>query len=338
MKKAKHYIGFDIANATFVACISKKLEVQTNQEFSNDPEGFYRLLEVFHKHKVSPQSTILRMESTGVYGEHLCYFLYARGYHLCVEAPLKVQRAFSKEDKTDFIDGQQIAEYAYRYEDKLQFWTPNDPRVEKIRVLLSTREHLVNDVNAHASMLHAFSKKVVQNQTTEELLRTNIQQFKKQIKMIEKEIDQIFRQDPSLNQRISNLKKIPGVGLLLLANLFVFTKGLPTQMLYSKIAANLGIVPRKHESGSSVYHKPTSRQQGHRRIRKLLHLAAMSMKTHVPIYQKYYAQKEAQGKEPSVILNNISNKLLRVICAVNRSESGYIKNYQPIHPDFAANK
>lgn len=274
MRRPKHNIGIDIGSETHAVSIYKKSDHQATLEIQNNPEGFSHLLEWFDQQGVEITQSIICVEATGVYGEALCYFLYAHGYKVAIEAPHKVKRAFDKEDKTNIDDAQQIAEYAYRYFDKLKLWEPNDPRVEEIRILLSTRERLTKDQAAYPNMLHAFGRKTVQNKTSEKMLKKNIAHFKKQIKAIEQEIDEIFKQDPGLAQRVSHLDNIPAVGLLLISNLFVFTNGLPLHLSSTHLAANLGIAPRLYQSGTSVYRKPRSRQQGHKRIRKLLRLAA----------------------------------------------------------------
>ena len=67
-------------------------------------------------------------------------------------------------------------------------------------------------------------------------------------------------------------------------------------------------------------------------MRRLLYLAAMSMRTHRPPFQRYFARKVAQGKPKQLVLNNIANKLLKIMCAVLRNQTPYIPGYRSIHP------
>jgi transposase len=128
------------------------------------------------------------------------------------------------------------------------------------------------------------------------------------------------------------LKTIPGVAMLLAANLLVVTHGFTQELYYKRLAAYIGICPYKHESGKSVYKKPRSARYGPARLRKLLRLAARSLKTHKKPYQYYFLQKSAQGKESALILNNISNKLLKIMCAIIKSQKPYQENYKSINP------
>ncbi len=71
-----------------------------------------------------PETTILCMEATGVYGEALAYHLAER-YSVAIEPPLKVKSAFpTSGPETDAVNSEHIAEYACRYQDELTLWQP----------------------------------------------------------------------------------------------------------------------------------------------------------------------------------------------------------------------
>jgi hypothetical protein len=98
------------------------------------------------------------------------------------------------------------------------------------------------------------------------------------------------------------------------------------------LASFIGICPLRHESGSSVFSPPTSRHYGPSVLRKLLYLAACSVRTHKPPFRLYFFRKVAQGKHKKLVLNNIQNKILKLACAVVRSQKPYIPNYVAVNP------
>ena len=98
------------------------------------------------------------------------------------------------------------------------------------------------------------------------------------------------------------------------------------------VAAYLGISPFQHTSGTSVKRRPTSRHFGPATARKLLHLAARSRRTHHPDSRRYFERKVAAGKPTAVVLNNLANRLVRVICAVLRSRQPYLPDYLSTSP------
>jgi len=69
-------------------------------------------------------------------------------------------------------------------------------------------------------------------------------------------------------------------------------------------------------------------------MRRLLYLASMSVRTHHPDFNHYFLRKAAQGKPKKVILNNIANKLLKIMFAVIRSQTPYIPGYRSVNPIF----
>jgi len=43
-------------------------------------------------------------------------------------------------------------------------------------------------------------------------------------------------------------------------------------------------------------------------------------------------RKVAEGKPKRMVLNNISNKLLKVVCALVKTGTHYIPNYKSVNP------
>ncbi len=85
----------------------------------------------------------------------------------------------------------------------------------------------------------------------------------------------------------------------------------------------------RHRSRPSA---PTSRHYGPPTLRKLLYLAACSVRTHKKQFQQYFFRKLAEGKHKKLVLNNIQNKILKIACAVVRSQQPYIANYVSVNP------
>ena len=67
-------------------------------------------------------------------------------------------------------------------------------------------------------------------------------------------------------------------------------------------------------------------------LRKLLYLAALNLKQHSEVHGRYYARKVAEGKPSRLVLNNLSNKLLRIICAVIRDARPYHEKHRSMGP------
>lgn len=336
MKRPKYFVGIDISSTNYAISVGVepwKISGRT-AEFENDPDGYAAMLTWFEQRGIRADQAVLCMEATGVYGEGLAYFLVANQYRVAIEPPLKVKRAFMPHGhKNDRVDSQQIAEYSYRFYDELRFWQPREDILEQIRVLLSTREQFTRQKSAHHNALTALKRKVVATPLAETLHQQSIQRIKKDIQLIDEEIQRLIDQDPGFGQMISLLMTIPGVGLLLAANILLIMEASPGDPTnYQQLAAYIGICPYEHRSGKSVYKPASSRHYGPERVRKLLYLASLSVRTHNPAFKKYFLRKVAEGKSSRLVLNNIANKLVRIMCAVIRTRSPFIQNYRSVHP------
>jgi len=323
------YLGIDLAKTTFTATLltDPQTLVFFGQTFANDPDGFQRFL-TYAQQYITPETCLMVMEVTGVYGEKLCHFLVRHAYQVHVEPGHFIRRAFRLKPKTDPIDSRMIAEYGYRFRDQLHEWQPPDRIVEQLQVLLVNRELFVKERTAHKNVLKAIQEKeatglVNYHQATIDFLRSQIVEIEKQIKAQVKQNSLLF-------QHVSNLCSIPGVGVLYAANFLIITDGF-SLVDYRNLASYLGICPHAYTSGTSVYKHPKSDKKGPDRMRKLLFLASMNSMKKAGPFQKYFQRKKAEGKHGDLILNNIANKILRLSCAVVKSGHPYDPEYKSIH-------
>ena len=333
------FIGIDIACKTFVASIyqtknSEKLS--TTLEFSNDITGFKDFSAWLNKFSVNSKNSIICMEDTGCYHQKLAYFLTANNFNVCIEQPLKVKKAFKPiGHKTDAIDSQQIAEYAFRFYDKLTFWTPPSKILEKIKHLLSTRDLFVKQKTSIKNAKTSYNYNVVQVNLIQKSYDISINNLEKQIDIIDKELQKYIDQNPKLKKDSKKLTSITGFGNLLSLHLLVIIKDSSKELNYKKLSAFIGICPYKFQSGTSVNKKPRIRKFGSSKLKGLLRLAAMSVATHDKKYKEYYLKKQNEGKPKAVALNNIANKLLKVACAVlKNNNSNFIKEHYSVNPMY----
>ena len=277
MTQITFFVGVDIASASFMACVGRapwKLTVKP-EKFENIEDGFASFLNWLKNNSLSPEKTVVCMEATGVYSEGLAYFLFASGYTVAVEPPLNIQRKFpANASKTDELDCQYIAEYACRYVDKLAFWKPRADILEKVKVLLTTRQHFSVQLTGHKNALIAVNRKKVTSALAQQVHQAMIEQINKHIKAMDREIRHLIDEHPTFKQTFLLLMSVPGIGLQLAAHLLIHMQ----ETLDPKVlAAFIGICPIKHESGTSIYSAPTSRHYGPPVMRKLLYVGACSV-------------------------------------------------------------
>jgi len=335
MQSTKYFLGIDISADDFAAsCITSPDNlVFSTQKFLNNIDGSTEFVSLLSKHSIKHSKVIICMEATGVYSENISYFLALKGFTICIEAPHKIKnKTKNSPRKNDFVDALAIAEYAYRYIDKLSLWKPNNEILDQIQVLLSTREHLTVQMTANVNALKALKYKHYQTPLANQIYEQTINKLKEHIKQIDQEIKNLIDKDDSFKSKVSLAKSVPGVGLLLAANLLVLTKGFTEHTNYKHTTAYSGICPYEQISGTSLNKPPKSRKSGPAKLRKLLYLAALSVRTHNKNFKKYFLRKVAEGKNKRLVLNNIENKLLKIIFAVVNSGVAYTENYKSINP------
>lgn len=335
MQKNTYFIGLDIACDDFVASIYQCPEkaVVTKEAIENNPDGFTMFINWLKEQGIDNSNSVVCMEATGVYSEAIAHYLAAKSFKVSVEPPLKVKRAFDPTGhKTDPVDSRQIAEYAYRFIDELKFWKPKDEIVEKIRQLLTAREQFTKQSVAVQNAMKAYERHVIKVPLIIKAHAQTLKELKKHIAEIDSELERFMRQNPTISQMSDQLKSIPGVGLLLASSLIAVTGSFNNISNYRTLSAFLGMCPYQHKSGRSIYRHPHMRHFGPTYARKLLMLAARSVATHNDSFKRYYLRKLAEGKPKQLVLNNIANKIIKIACAMIKSNRQYIQNYRSINP------
>jgi len=337
MQKNMYYIGLDIACDDFAASIYQAPGVSliTKETIENNPDGFTVLINWLKEHKIDNSNSVICMEATGIYSEACAHYLAAKGFKVSVEPPLKVKRAFDPVGhKTDAVDSRQIAEYAFRYKDELKFWQPRQEIVEKIRQLLTARERFTKQSVMIQNAMKAYERHMVKVPLIQKADQRTLKEVKKHIAEIDKELDNLIRQNPAISRISGQLKSIPGVGLLLAGSLIAMTDSFNDISDSRTLAAFIGVCPYQHKSGKSIYRPPHIRVFGPSYARKLLMLAARSVATHNELFKKYYLRKQAEGKAKQLVLNNIANKILKIACAMIKNNKPYIQNYRSVNPMY----
>lgn len=340
MENVPFFVGIDIACDDFTAAIVDQPGhvIDTREKVPNRSDGFHDLDTWLGQQGVTMETCVICMENTGVYNEALCYYLAAVGYHVAVVPPHHAKKRFTTLSKTDRIDSKQLAEYACRYYDQLRFWKPREPVLEQIKVLYTTREHFTRQLIANKNALTALERKVVKTPLASSSYRDMITEITRRIKALDEEIAKLINANPTYKQLSDLADSVPGVGQPLANSLMVITDGFTNNKDHKKLCSLLGLAPHEHQSGKSILYRPRSVGHGNPRIRKLLHLAARSVATHIAEFRHYYLRKLAEGKPKLLIYNNIANKLIKIVLAVVQSRTPYIKGYRSVNPTYLGSK
>ena len=150
----------------------------------------------------------------------------------------------------------------------------------------------------------------------------------KQIKAIDKAILDLVQGDDKLNEINGYVQSVDGVGIVTAVEIIVTTNEFENYADAKKLACHCGVVPFKKESGTSKKGRAGVSPKANKKMKRLLHLAALAAIKVKGEFKQYYERKKAEGKHVMSVLNAIRNKLVLRIFACVKNKRNYERNYQ----------
>jgi len=339
MKKV--FIGIDFSKLSIDVAIlmdSQRKEFVSNK-FINEISGFQQLIEwVSSCISIPPSAWLFCGEHTGLYSIALTGFVNEKGLDIWLEPGIQIKRSLGiNRSKNDKMDACNIALYAYRFQDRAQSTKLRDTILDQLK-----------DLEAHSSRLKKIKHclkvsiqelKLVKNNDSVNLIDTDTQELyeilEEKIKIIERQMIHLVRNDSSLYENFLLLQTIKGIGaknaimtLVITANFTRFTDA-------RKFGCYCGVVPFPHSSGSSLQNQEHISPLANKKMKTLLTSGAESAIKHNPVLREYYLKKKQQGKHRRVIINNVRNKLIHIMFAVVKNRNPYQVDYGNVNQKAA---
>ncbi len=332
-KLLKNFIGIDISKQWFDVALIKVADtsIVPHAQFPQNNEGFKKLMAWLNQHQVClGKQTLFCMEHTGVYNYALVNYLVKNKAQLWVETPLKIKKANGLErGKDDKSDAVKIAWYAIRYQDRIKLWQPADSNIEIIKNLIAQRDRIISSINILCIPVNELKEC---NAGREAIMMEKIQKpalkiLQKTKTDIESVITKTIQKDQQIDDKIKRVTSIKGIGTVTAVALMVYTKGFTAFDNAKQLACYCGVVPFNKTSGSSVRYKASVSPFANQKLKKLLHLCALSAIKNDKELKAYFERKVLEGKNKMSIINAVRNKLLHRVFAVIRDERCFEDNY-----------
>jgi transposase len=330
----EYSIGVDISDKTYTcSCVDQQFNtIWYGKTFPQDDAGWQRIPELITQHKIARDKLRgIVLENTGCYSEAFCHWFFHNGFSLYVEPPKQVKKALC-EEKTDEIDSEGIAQYMFRYWDKLHPWQPPDEIIEQIRILLKTYEDMSRIESKSHNKLKSYQKKHHCYPGINQIYKDLKKQMGRQMRQVEKNLKTTIATHPHLKQKTQDVMALKYTGIIMTSHLLVATNGYK-DIHYPSLARYIGVYPLKFLSGTSVNHVAQSRGSGPKIIRKNLYATAMRLIGHNDDFKKYYKRKLAEGVKGKIVLNDVINRFLRIVCGVLHSGIPYTQGYRSVKPE-----
>ena len=327
------FIGIDISKNTFDLALIKEntSEKIITAKFSNTPKGIVALEQFIRKQELSKQQILFCIEHTGLYCRVLSNYLVENHYAVWLEMPVQILKSLGiQRGKSDQLDAKRIATYALTFKDKARLWQPPREEVQKIHDLMTLRERLVESRKSILTPIEELEATGLSEVATtlRKHCKKSIESLDKEIKQIEKELDEIIDKDTNLKNKYKLARSVPGIGKITAMTLLYYTNEFTLFRSAKQLACYCGVAPFARESGTSVRGKTRVSNFANKALKKLLHLASMAAIKADRELRAFYNRKVAEGKNKMLVLNAIRNKLLQRLVAVIKRDNPFRAEYQ----------
>ena len=324
-----HFLGFDVSKATLdVALLSPQCQVLAQTQLPNTAAALARWLKALAKQVpgFTPATTLACLEHTGLYCRPA---LAALAVPTWLEHAAQIKHSMGQvRGKTDQADAVRIGQYAVRYQDRVRLWQPARPVLVELDRLSARRARLVGvrqQLQAPLSSSEGFFTPAEQRAECRAMTAT-VRALSKAVAAVEAEMQALIAADTDLAAVYECLVSVPGVGPVLATELLLTSGEFKARSDAKRYASYAGVVPFERSSGQ---HRGRARVSHHanKRVKALLHLAALSAVRWCKPLKAYYARKLAEGKPKMLALNNVRNKLVHLLFACALNQRKYDENY-----------
>ncbi|MGE5429042.1 MAG: IS110 family transposase [Methylococcaceae bacterium] len=328
-----NFMGIDISKQTFDFALIR-LEDPSNPvcaQASNNPSGIVKLQEFIKRRHLDMDKTLFCMEHTGIYCRLLSGYLTENNYHVWLEMPVQIIKSMGlQRGKNDRIDAVRIARYALEKRESAVLWQPPHQVLVQINDLLTLRERLIESRKSLKQPIKEMrdagfhdSAKLIENRCS-----ATLKALDKEIEQVEKDLDSLINKDSNLKRLYKLAVSVSGIGKITALTLLYFTNGFTMYTSANQLSCYCGIAPFEYSSGTSVKGKTRVSHFANKRLKKLLHLVAMTALTCDKEISVYYQRKVSEGKNRMLVINAIRNKVLHRLCAVINRGTPFQADYQ----------
>jgi transposase len=317
-------VGVDTSKKTFDGHIESK---KVHSVFENNKTGFRRFKKWLRQYLGKDLSKVrIVMEHTGQYTYQLEEYLHNEGLSFSKVSGLAIKLSLGLvRGKDDKIDAKRIAEYGVEKRAKLKPFFRPDKAVLRLKSLISLRDKLVNDKAGY--MARVQEQQACMDLSDNDILlkvqRSVIDAIEKQVKKLEKEIQQVVHQDETIGKNYDLLTSISGVGPVLATYTIAYTNNFVQCTDARQFACFVGIAPFPYKSGTSIKGKTKVSPYANKKIKSILYMCASTAIQYNEELKSYYEHRLNAGKSPMSTINIIRNKIVHRMFAVIRKQQPY---------------
>lgn len=280
-----------------------------------------------------PDDSCIVAEHTGVYGDLLLMLADIRNIPISYVSGYEIKHSMGlTRGKSDPQDAARIREYGERYVDKLEYTHFPSSTIYELRELYATRRLLVRQRKQLQTMLKSDDSRPEKSDTAQKVKREMMKQFDNQILSLEQKMARLIDDDDDLSKTYAIARSVPGIGQVTATELIIKTDNFRRVSTAKKCATLAGISPFPNATGKSDKGTHVS-HMGDKQLKTLLFMCARSAVVHFEKMRVYRMKKqEIEHKHIYVVLNNVANRLLKILYALVKKGERYDPTYLPRDP------
>jgi len=308
-QKFTKFIGIDV--------LKEKLDI-----FLSDSQKYIQIqnckksIKNFLKSLTPNDETLVIIDLTGGYEAICVNEFYEQGYNVHRAEGRRVKafvKAIGENAKTDKIDCKILTLYGDKMQEKIILYKPEDEKLKKLNERLQDlKDFLQREKNR--------SKAPNLDETVKRSIKRNMENLKKEINEIEKEINSKIEKDPETKAKITAMKKQKGIGKKTATTLISMLPELG-QVNRQTISALAGVAPYAKDSGKFRGSRHTKIG---RNIKPFLFLPTYTAIRHDKKLNSFYEKLLAKGKRKMVAAVAVMRKIIITLNSI-------CKHFYPYH-------
>ena len=262
-------------------------------------------------------------EYTGVYTNLILHLSYLYKIRIALASGYDIKHSLgNRKGKSDQLDAERIWEYAFRFQDKLIFNLPDDEVMAEIKNLFNLRNQLAKALKTFSTSGTMLKQNPYHSIAEHQMREETLKYFQNQIKNTENQIFQIIEQSDEIIENFNLITSITGIGKVTALELIISTGNFKKIDSARKAAAYAGVCPYPNQSGN-VAKKARIHFRANKKLKSLLHICAKTICVYNKEFRLYRERKMMEGKHFYLVMNNVANKLLRMVYAVIKSKKAF---------------
>lgn len=265
------------------------------------------------------------LEASGGYEDDAAVALYAAGLTVSVVNPRRTAAYASvqlRRSKTDTADAALLARFCER--ERPEPWQPPSDEARALRRLTRAIDALKRDRDRTRNR-----RGRMPDGPAASALDAVLSAYAEQVGALEQAVEAHLAAHADLARQRDLLVSIPGVGAQTAATVLAELGDGAAFESARSVAAYAGLVPRHHESGTSVRKRPRLSKTGNARLRRALYFPAISAIRHNEAVRVFAERLLGRGKSKMSVIGASMRKLLQICYGVLKSGQPFDSSLHP---------